>query len=189
MLNTWIYLNEVSLCWKEHVYTRKVWASRLAAPVCGGEGGSWDNHFLSGQSGRLSAAAAHGSLGFRLPSCFALVSALGFPPQRGVEQRGMGVWKKERRGGWWDGGEGRGVHKERSGERERMWPEPWVLAKSPPSVPLHLPLYPTPPRLPLATQWLLLCWNFTLLDPEPGVLSSHNVQAAEHVAGKTHSAS
>lgn len=39
--------------------------------------------FLSGQSGRLSAAPAHGSPGSSMPSCFAPVSALGFPPQRG----------------------------------------------------------------------------------------------------------
>lgn len=62
---------------------------------CGGEGGSWDNHFLSGQSGRLSAPLAHGSLDSSMPSCFAPVSALGLPPQRGVVEKragGLGIF-------------------------------------------------------------------------------------------------
>lgn len=131
------------------------WASRPKALVCGGEGGSWDNHFLSGQSGRLSAARAHGLLGSSMPSCFAPVPALGFPSRWGVEGR-AGVLK-EKRGG---GGEGKGRRRRKTkssggggGERERMWPESWVLAKSP-----SLSSAPSPP----STQ------------PLPGSLSLHN---------------
>lgn len=61
----------------------------------------------------------------------------------------------DRRGRRREGGEGRGGVQEcrRRGERERMWPEPWVLAKSP-----SLSSAPSPP----STQ------------PLPGCLSLHN---------------
>lgn len=53
-----------------------------------------------------------------------------------------------------------------------------------------LPSQPQPLPLPLhIAQWPLLCWNFTLLDTRPGFLCSHNVQAVEHAAGETRSAS
>lgn len=132
---------------REHVQSRveQAWALRPPAAVYGGEGGSWDNHFLSWQSGCLSAAPAHGSLGSSMPSCFAPVSALGFLPQ--MESEGV-LRERQKEGRRRDGGEGRGgVREERTEERERMWPEPWVLAKLPSlsysSFP-PLPLNPSP---------------------------------------------
>lgn len=96
---------------------------------CGGEGGSWDNHFLSGQSGRLSAPLAHGSLDSSMPSCFAPVSALGLPPQRGVVEKragGLGIFffwwggiMKERQEGGEEGKEKNEDESKRRGERER----------------------------------------------------------------------
>lgn len=133
---------------KEH---GQAWASKPAPSVCGGEGGSWDNHFLSGQSGCLSVAPAHGSMGSSMPSCFAPVSALGFPSQKGDEGEGRGIERKT--GGGEEGKEKEDEEFRRRGEREKMWPEPWVLAKS--------PSFSSAPS-PTATQ------------PLPGCLSLHN---------------
>lgn len=98
----------------------------------------------------LFVAPAHGSLGSSTPSCFAPVSALGFPSQKGDEGEGRGIEGKT------GGGERKEKEDEefrRRGERERMWPEPWVLAKSP-----SFSSAPSPP----STQ------------PLPGCLSLHN---------------
>lgn len=184
---------------KRHVQTRQAWASRPAAPVYGGERGSWDNHFLSWQSGRLSAALAHGSwltgLQHTIMPCSCLSLGFTTPEGSGGGKARTGVWfeggsTERKAGGAEEGKEKEEEEYRRRGESERMWLEPWGLAKSPSlSSASSSPFYPTPPWLPVSTQWLLLCWNFTLLDPRPGVLFSHNVQAAEHAAGETHSAS
>lgn len=131
----------------------QAWDLRLAPLMCSGEGGSWDNHFLSGQSGCLSVAPAHGSLGSSMPSCFAPVSALGFPSQKGDEGEGRGIERKGRRGREEAKEKKEDGEFRRRGERERMWPESWVLAKSP-----SLSSTPSPP----STQ------------PLPGCLSPHN---------------
>lgn len=160
------------------------WASRPAPSVWGGEGGSWDNHFLSGQSGCLSVAPAHGS---SMPSCYAPVAALGFPSQKGVGGKGRGTEKRQEE----EKGRRRKT-KSLGGEEQERKDVAWALGARQVTLLFLRSIshcYPTPPRLPRSTQWLLLCWNFTLLDPGPGVLSSHNVQAAEHAAGETHSAS
>lgn len=97
---------------------------------------------------------------------------LGFPPQRAL-------W---RGAGGTEGGTGERRGESAGGGRKDV---AWALGIRQ----VTLPLLHSPSPAALTTQWLLLSWNFTLLDPKPGVLSSHNVQAAEHAAGETHSAS
>lgn len=121
---------------------------------CGGEGGSWDNHFLSGQSGRLSAPLAHGSLDSSMPSCFAPVSALGLPPQRGVVEKragGLGIFfflvggiMKERQEGGEEGKEKNEDESKRRGEREKGCGLSPGCSPSRPPFPLRLPLQPSP---------------------------------------------
>lgn len=93
----------------------ETWALRPLSPVCGGEGGSWDNHLLSGQSDRLSAAPAHGSLGSSMQLCSAPVSVLGFPTQRGVVKRSTEGW---RAGGFLRTGWARGWRRREDEESE-----------------------------------------------------------------------
>lgn len=123
---------------------------------CGGEGGSWDNHFLSGQSGRLSAPLAHGSLDCSMPSCFAAVWALGLPPQRGVVEKragelgifffwlGGGGIMKERQEGGEEGKEKNEDESKRRGEREKGCGLSPGCSPSCPPFPLRLPLQPSP---------------------------------------------
>lgn len=161
-----------------------------AAPVYGREGGSRDNHFLSGQSGRLSAAPAHGSLSSspwlnELQHAIMLCScvSLGFPTPRGVVEESNGTEKRQ---------DGRKEERRRKRGRIERRDMAWALGARQVTLPFLSSVYPfspAPPWLPLSTQWTLLCWNFTLLDPGLGVLSSYNVQAAEHAARETHSAS
>lgn len=118
--------------------------------------------------------------------CFCLSLGLSTPKGSGGEdcrgKEGVG-WRVD----WNWKTEGK---QEERGKEKRCSLNPGCLPSHPPFPLLRLPhFHPAPPWLPLCTQWLLLCWNFTLLDPGPGVLSSHNVQAAEHAAGETHFAS